>query len=149
MLKHISLLLVLLIPNHAFSAMYKWVDDEGNTVYSQTPPPAGISASKMRPPPPPADPNAQKQLNQLKQRLEDAQEDRDLARSKRESHTREQDRRAENCRRAKANMQQIEQRSRQLEHDGKGHYQRLTPTQKAARIAEYQEVIAKDCRPRK
>lgn len=45
------------------AAMYKWVDENGQTVYSQTPPPGGKqNAERIKAPPRPAsDPNAAQQ----------------------------------------------------------------------------------------
>ena len=44
-------ILTLLISGHALAAMYKWVDADGNVQYTQTPPPAGIEAETIKPPP--------------------------------------------------------------------------------------------------
>ena len=56
----------------AGATMYKWVDDKGQTVYSDQPPPASIKSEIVRPPPPPANPNALKEMvnadTEMKQR---------------------------------------------------------------------------------
>lgn len=49
-------LLALLPLVHAEAASYRWVDEKGVTIYSQTPPPQGVQASEIKPPPPPPQP---------------------------------------------------------------------------------------------
>ena len=56
----------------AGATMYKWVDDKGQTVYSDQPPPASVKSEIVRAPPPPANPNALKEMvnadTEMKQR---------------------------------------------------------------------------------
>lgn len=57
--KLLALLLALLLPiGVAQAEMYKWTDKNGNTVYSQNPPPTGNYQTLSAPPPPPADSGA-------------------------------------------------------------------------------------------
>ena len=47
-----SLFLLLIIHTPPIQAeLYKWVDKDGNVNYTQSPPPAGIRATKIKPPP--------------------------------------------------------------------------------------------------
>jgi hypothetical protein len=59
-------------PGPAGATMYKWVDEKGQTVYSDQPPPASVKSEIVRPPPPPANPNALKEMvnadTEMKQR---------------------------------------------------------------------------------
>ena len=49
--------------------IYKWVDDNGSVIYSQTPPPKGTEAKKIKAPPPaPVDPI--EAMNTLRKRAE-------------------------------------------------------------------------------
>ena len=47
----VRLLCIYLLAGNAYAAMYKWVDEHGNVQYTQTPPPAGIEAETIQPPP--------------------------------------------------------------------------------------------------
>ncbi len=44
------LMLSIINANLVHAAIYKWVDDEGNTHYTQQPPPEGISQETIKPP---------------------------------------------------------------------------------------------------
>ena len=76
----VRILVIYLLAGHAYAAMYKWVDEDGNVQYSQSPPPAGIEAKTIDPPPPVDSEAAIKQLQEnekqssdyLKQRQEQA-----------------------------------------------------------------------------
>src|SRR5678815_3154949 len=65
----------------AGATMYKWVDEKGQTIYSDQPPPPSIKSEIVKPPPPPANPNALKEMinaetemkQREKQRVENAQ----------------------------------------------------------------------------
>ena len=47
----VRLLRIYLLAGNAYAAMYKWVDEDGNVQYTQSPPPAGIEAETIQPPP--------------------------------------------------------------------------------------------------
>jgi hypothetical protein len=46
----------------AGATMYKWVDDKGQTIYSDQPPPPSVKSEIVQAPPPPANPNALKEM---------------------------------------------------------------------------------------
>ena len=46
----------------AAATMYKWVDDKGQTIYSDQPPPPSVKSEIVKAPPPPANPNALKEM---------------------------------------------------------------------------------------
>ena len=49
--RSILFLVVTFACSTTFAAMYKWVDEEGNTHYTQQPPPDGIESKTLKPPP--------------------------------------------------------------------------------------------------
>lgn len=147
MFKPLTLLLPLLLaPMHAPAAMYKWVDADGNTVYSQTPPPPGIESRQMSPAPPPADPAAQQKLQGLQQQLEDAREDRALAAGKKAEADAEQGKREENCRRARQNLARLQGNPNQMARLPNGEYKRYTAEQREQQMQTQRDVIARDCK---
>lgn len=143
------LIIALACPVGAVAAVYKWIDEDGNTVYSQIPPPKQREHSKVAPPPPPAvDPaTAQRQLQEMQQRLEDSREDRELTAEKQDQEQAQRKARETRCAQARNNLRILQQRARQLINDGSGDYRRLSEEEKATKIARYQEVVKKDCAP--
>lgn len=73
-MKRCFVLFVLLFAVHGLAAaagLYKWVDENGKVVYSDTPPPANAKEGKaMSAAAPPADPNATKALNARRDQLQ-------------------------------------------------------------------------------
>jgi hypothetical protein len=132
----------------AAPGMYKWVDEDGEVVYSQFPPPDGREARTMKPPPPPAvsPAQAQQHLDQQMQRFADGREDRELAAQK----SAEQEQKAgiarQRCETARRNLTGLEGRARQLFKTADGEYRRLTDEERQRKKAELQKVIAEDCR---
>jgi len=138
---------LLSLPTFACAATYQWVDENGVTVYSQLPPPNQADARKVAPPPPPATTPkaAQDELRRLQQKLEDLREDRELQASAQKKESEKQQLRVENCRRARENLQILQQRSRQLIKQSDGTYKRYTPEEKAQKVAEYEAMIKRSC----
>jgi hypothetical protein len=66
----------------AAATMYKWVDANGKTIYSDQPPPGNIKSEIIKPPPPPDNPDAVREMVNAdtemklrdKQKLENAKE---------------------------------------------------------------------------
>lgn len=141
----LAIALALSLP--ATAAMYKWTDSEGNIVYSQMPPPAGANGTRVAPPPPPAESpaEAQRRLGELKQRLEDAREDRQLGAEKQQQAQTAESVRQKNCAAARHNLQTLQQAPRQLVSDGNGGYARMTEEQRTSEIEKAQKVIERDC----
>ena len=46
-----SVLTFILVPQNSIARMYKWVDEDGNTQYTQSPPPGDIESEVIKPPP--------------------------------------------------------------------------------------------------
>lgn len=73
-------LLLCLLPGALPAAIYKWVDENGQVQYTQTPPPGNIEAREMQPPPPPADADgAIERQQQLEESLDAARSGREEA----------------------------------------------------------------------
>ena len=108
------LLLISLVSLSAFAlaGMYRWVDDNGETVYSQTPPPDGRPATSMKAPPPPAETpeQAQERLDQQLQKIADAEEDQELADKETQKEQQTSEDRKHNCEAARNNLEVLENR---------------------------------------
>lgn len=136
---------LLALPAHA--AIYKWTDENGQTVYSETPPPKGTAGTRLKDaPPPPVDPNAA--MENLRNRA-DAFDKRQEERGKQETETEqsaEHDKQnQENCDRLRNNLQILTTNNQVREKTGKGDYTVLGEEQRQARLQETRERIQKEC----
>lgn len=128
---------------------YRWVDDQGNTVYSQQPPPDDRETKIMPPPPPPAESpeKAQQKLDAQIWQLDKAEKERGKekeAAAKKQADARHNQ---QQCNTARMNLEAINSRPPQtLFKTGDGEYRRFTPDQRAAQIKQANETIKKYCR---
>lgn len=114
--------LCLLAASYPLSAaeVYKWVDKDGNTVYSSTPPPGETKASTVRTPSTPAGAEAtrktmQAEIKRANAFLEDRQKQADEEQKAKDDLAFEQ----ENCRRARTRQQSYSiPRGRIVQEDG-------------------------------
>lgn len=141
------LILLLAISTAAHSAMYKWTDENGKVVYSQSPPPSG-EAKKIKPPPPPGEStaSAQKKLQERLQRLEDIKEDKDLAGDKAVKEEKSRQETADQCQKAKSDLTAFSGGPNRMYKLPDGSYQRMTEEERQKRISERKEFIAKNCK---
>jgi molecular chaperone DnaK (HSP70) len=71
------LCIYLLLAGNAHAAIYKWVDENGNVQYTETPPPAEVKAETIQPPPSPMDSEtAIKQLSEQERQLDESRKKR-------------------------------------------------------------------------
>ncbi len=141
------LLSALLVTVPALAGIYRWVDENGQTVYSQTPPP-DRNADKIRLAlPPSGNPEeAQRRLEEQLQRKDDYLEDRELARDKRKEQQAQQDMRESNCAIARKNHANLVAAARRLVKMPDGKYQRLTEEERQIMLQKAQANIDKNCR---
>ncbi|MCU7960926.1 MAG: DUF4124 domain-containing protein [gamma proteobacterium symbiont of Bathyaustriella thionipta] len=145
MLKYLlAATLIVLLPLSAHAKMYKWVDENGQTIYSQTPP-AGqaVEIIKAAPPPPPS--SNQSPTNDLLQRAADLQEDRELAKQKAAKQKQEAQQNKANCEAARHNMSGLNGPPNRL-YRLNGEYTRLTPEQRVSEKEKMQKNIKKFCK---
>ena len=141
--------IVLVAAAQAADGVYKWVDDNGEVVYSQFPPSDRQRQPEiLKPPPPPAEPpeRARDRLNQQLQQYEDNREDRELAAEKAAEDSKKAEIARQRCQAARHNLQGINGRARQLFRAPDGQVRRLTDEERQAQRAELGQIIAKDCK---
>ena len=145
-MKLLVLLIVTAIPAVAHAGLYRWVDENGVTQYSQTAP-LGRDADKLKPPPPPAeDPQeARRRLDQQLQKVDDQREDRELAAEERRRREEEQRIRQQNCANARTNLERLGRTGRRLVRLPDGSYTRLTEEERQERMRKAQEIIQENC----
>ncbi|MCB1865425.1 MAG: DUF4124 domain-containing protein [Chromatiales bacterium] len=133
----------------ALARTYKYLDEQGRTVYSQVPPAHGTApAEVVAPPPPPAvDPDeARARLDAMRQRLDDAAEDRELAKQKADDERRQAELEANNCRIARSNLANLNALGARRVRDADGSYRRLTEPERIERIAKAEAEVANYCK---
>lgn len=128
------------------AAMYKWVDEDGRTHYSQYPPP-DRDYEALQPPPPPASDagQAQQELEDLLQRQDEQRQARDQAEQKAAESEQQAEQRRKNCEAARHNLEILTTggRKRITGADGVARY--LPEEERQAKIAEAQKQIEEYC----
>jgi len=127
--------------------MFKWVDADGNTHYTQTPPPEGIAKEDLNLP---ASVNLdnkeavkafEDQQNKKQESSETKQKDeKELNRSAEHTALKK-----ENCRKARAKLENVQNTGRIRAVDENGNIVRATEEERQRRITEAQENIKKWC----
>ena len=133
----------------ASATMYRWVDDTGAVVYSQSPPPDGRAASAVAPPPPPSS-SADAERQQLEGRLKQADEARKKQQEgqkvQQETAAKDADRKR-NCDAARQNLELIQNRPPQTRFQmPNGEYRRFTDEEREAELKKAREFVDKNCR---
>lgn len=133
----------------ALAGMYRWVDESGSVVYSQSPPPDGRAATAVRPPPPPPEePEAARQ--RLDERLKAADDTRKAQAEQRQKDAEGKSREAEkrkNCDAARKNLDTIQSlppQSRFQTPDGQ--VRRYADEDRAAELKKLRDYLDKNCR---
>lgn len=139
-------LLALLIPPAIHAATYKWLDEQGNVVYSQTPPPDGTAFETIKtikpdrtPPPPVPTPETSRAVADLQKRAEQRSEEQKAAGEK----AKEEELRAKNCQAAKHNLKVFTVYKR-IRKDN-GEVVRIPDDERARKIEEYQKLVKEYC----
>ncbi|MCF6281188.1 MAG: DUF4124 domain-containing protein [Candidatus Polarisedimenticolaceae bacterium] len=138
-LQQLPLLLILAQPLLADAAIYQWVDENGVTIYSQTPPKSGDARQiphKSRP----TDSTAQQKLRDMQQSIADRQEDRTQQKEKRAEKKKTSIRKRSNCKAATDNLATLTS----LGHRRYGG-ERLTEEQRQEKIAQAKKHIQENC----
>ena len=120
---------------------YKWVDADGITIYSQTPPLSG-EASEIKPPPPvPSNPKPETEQSKpapaakVKQRKEDMAVSESI--------------RKQNCASAKHNFQLYESLAGRLMKTPDGLYKRLSEEERQEKVEAARNQIKEFCKDKK
>jgi len=144
----VALTVVFLAAPPVPAAMYRWVDDTGAIVYSQSPPPDGRATSTVTPPPPPSS-SADSERQQFEERVKQADEARKKQQAgqkkEQEAATKDADRKR-NCDSARRNLEVIENRPPQSRFQmPNGEFRRFTDEEREAELKKAREVVQKNC----
>ncbi len=138
------LLLTWLLP--ATARTYKWVDENGNTVYSQSRPPSG-KATIIKPPPPSVAPNEEtlKKLEAQRKAISESRKKKDEARSKEEEEANKAESNKQKCDASKKALAELEPHARVRMKMPDGSYKQLTYAERQEQIDAAKKNIKKFC----
>jgi hypothetical protein len=141
-----SIILILAMSGSAFAQVYKWVDEEGQTHFSQTPPAdhdADVIKTRPGPKVDPAqsqqavDTIIEQQTNDAKLRQEDKAKQQQLAEKA--------DAQSKNCDIAKSNLEQYQNNPNGRTKTGDGEYNRVDENDRQAKMDQLKQDIKKYC----
>ncbi len=138
------MLLIWLLP--AMAKTYRWVDDNGVTIYSQTPPPTG-NATIIKPPPSPATPPDEIMQN-LKRRqaaIDESKKRKNETGEKGSAEARNVEIKQQNCDTSRKNLAEITRHPRVRMKMDDGGYKQLSDQERQAEIDKYNQDIEKFC----
>jgi hypothetical protein len=127
--------------------LYKWVDAEGNVTYSERRPPPESNAETIRLRSATLDSSgAQERLDQLGDRVEEQNKDREFAENSASATAERDERMASNCKIARDNMRILRTTSRIQDKDENGEAYFLDESAIQAKIAQTQQQIENNCK---
>lgn len=143
----IPLLCCLLVPPTATAQMYRYVDDNGVTVYSQQPPP-DRDAQQLAPQSGPSDTTRSEARAALQGRLEavqDASDDAAAAAEEEAQTSAEAAERRAGCDAARSNLRVLQRAGQQLVRDEEGNLRYAGQEERERRLKEAREQIDELC----
>ena len=126
------------------AAMYKWVDEQGNTHYSQTPPNSDVEVKTIKAPPKVDTEAAARALEEQNKKVSDLREKRINEAEEQEKAESEKAEKEEKCQQAKARLASY-QRPRVNQKNPDGTIRTITEEERQAEIKKSKEYIEKAC----
>ena len=130
---------------HGLATAYKWVDEDGNTHYTQTPPPGDRPSEAIGAPPPGTDPEAARsEIKALTERADRLQAERTEKAEKRRQQLAEEAERETLCQEARASRASYERpRVNQVMEDGSRRI--MGEEERQAGLARARTLIGRFC----
>lgn len=125
--------------------MYKWVDEDGNTHYTQQKPPDGLDYETKKPPPPV---DTEKAVDAFKEKQDADREKREAASKSEEEAAKTEQEQAEikkKCDSLKLRLQSL-QRPRISTTDESGNRVRMSEEERKSQMEEVQKLISEHCK---
>ena len=138
------LLLIAVSSQHIRAAMYKWTDEEGNTHYTQEPPPGGIEGEIIKPPPKVKPDALEDEISKQQKFLEESQKDREKIRDDKSKQEEEIARKQADCDNARKRLESY-QRPRVNAVNEDGSRSRVTEEDRQSEIIKIQKYLDENC----
>lgn len=142
----IQIFVLCVVVSNSQAALYKWVDADGNTHYTQSPPTGGIEADVIKPPPKIDTNKALDKLEEQQKYLDGLQEEREKQAKKQQNEEANEAIRKSNCDLGKDKLTHLTDIPRIQKVDKDGNVSRLTEEERQAKIKKAQELIDKECK---
>ena len=142
----IQIFVLCVVVSNSQAALYKWVDADGNTHYTQSPPTGGIEADVIKPPPKIDTNKALDKLEEQQKYLDGLQEERGKQAKKQQNEEANEAVRKSNCELGKDKLTHLTDIPRIQKVDKDGNVSRLTEEERQAKIKKAQELIDKECK---
>jgi len=137
-------ILLGLLSFNAQGKIYKWVDENGTTHYTQQPPPAGVQSKTITPPPDVDTGAAREQMKKQQERAQKYMDDRNKAKQEEAKKQQQAEAQKRACEQARTRLQSF-QRPRVNFVDKDGTRRRATEEERQAQLKKTQEYIDKNC----
>ena len=143
--KYIAFIL-LFINFPSIAEMYKWVDENGNTHYSQSPPVSSdVNVETIAPLPPVDTSNAQQDLQQTVEKAKSLREERLVAKENKEKEENDKQQLKERCQQLKERLYSLQVRPRANKKDAEGNLVRMTEDERQEDITKTKTEIKEKC----
>lgn len=126
------------------AATYKWKDENGQTHYTQSPPPPGIEVERVGPPPKVDTERAVEDLKAKEEAFNQRREEQARAATEGEQKEATVTEKAKYCEELRADMQGLQTAQRIFVGEG-DERRRMTEEERLGRIEEIEQKLAKDC----
>lgn len=138
--------MLLIWLSSATARTYRWVDEDGNTVYSQSRPPSG-KATIIKPPPPPATPpeETMKKLQAQREAISGSGEKKNTSKTKAEEEAKKAEIKKKNCQISRKNLADIELHPRVRMKMPDGSYKQLSDEERQEHIDKIKKNIKTYC----
>lgn len=129
----------------SFAEMYKWVDENGKTHYSQSPPVSDVKVETIAPPPPVDTSNAQKEVQNNVEKADALREKRLVAKEESEKENLEAKKRQQECKQLNKRLASLELRPTANKTDKEGNVSRMTEEERQKDISNTKKQINEKC----
>lgn len=128
----------------SLAVTYKWTDAEGNVHYTQSPPPDGIEAETIKPPPKVDTEAANKALEKREKALDESRGKRLKQAEKEKQKEQELALKQSNCEQAKARLATY-QKPRVNLVDEAGNYTKINEEKRMAELEKSRQLVKEHC----
>ena len=143
----IIIVILAALPTILYADTYKWINEDGVTTYSQTPP-KGVKAERVKvygAKSSDSEQSSKSRVNQLRQKLADSAEDLELEKQRQQKDTEDHALKQKNCEAARQNLHSLEiLGSRRYEIDGE--YRRLSDEERQKLMQKEREHVKANCK---
>ena len=130
------------------AGVYRWIDENGVTVYSQVPPPVGVQKQQIEAPPPPpvTEKEAWEAVNRDWKAMHDRQDIIKEQATADSEHAEKTQNEQKNCAIAQRTIEQLEYSRRKLVKTADGQIQRMSAKEREQQLTEAREMESQYCR---